>query len=61
MKLAIYLMRLFVFYLGITPPQPEEEQRYAFLLMGIAAAMIVGMVLLTWFILSSLFAANGMR
>ena len=61
LKLAIYLMRLFVFYLGITPPKPEEEKRYAFLLLAILVAMTAAMVLLTWFILGSLFAANGMR
>ena len=61
MKLLIGLMRLFVFYLGITPPKPEEEKRYALLLLAILVGMTAAMVLLTRFILSSLFAANGMR
>ncbi len=61
MKLVVYLMRLFVFYLGITPPKPEEEKRYAVLLLAILVTMTVGMVLLTRFILGSLFAANGVR
>lgn len=54
-------MRLFVFYLGITPPKPEEEKRYALLLVAILVTMALGMVLLTWIILGSLFTANGMR
>ena len=60
-KAAIYFMRLFVFYLGITPPKPAHEKKFALILLAILVGMTGGMIVLTRLIFASLFAANGMR
>lgn len=61
LKLAIYFMRMFIFYLGITPPRPEDEKRYALLLLAILATMTGGLILLTRFLLGIVFSANGVH
>jgi hypothetical protein len=61
LKFIVHFMRMFIFYLGVTPPKPEEENRYALILCAILFSMLVGMILLTRFLLESVFATGGAR
>jgi hypothetical protein len=51
---------MFVFYLGITPPRPEDEKKFALTLFVILAGMTLGMIVITRLLLGAVFA-SGLR
>ena len=46
MKWSTYIARLMTLIFGVTPPQPEDETRYALTVIGLGIVTVIGTVIL---------------
>lgn len=46
MKWPSYLAKFITAFFGITPPPPEHEARYGYIVLGLLLATVVGTVML---------------
>jgi len=50
-----FMRKFFVYYLGVTPPRPEQEKRYLILLIGGMAVFVIALGLFARLLMSLMF------
>ena len=49
------MRKFFVYYLGVTPPRPEQEKRYLILLIGGMAVFVIALGLFARLLMNLMF------